>query len=269
MAAEHLHRAYDTLTEEGARLAGTLPQLAQRASVYHHLFRASGGNHVFPLIAAHGALWAGGYFRFGMRLGRALVWQHCFDAEKRARLLGELETFADAFREVNRQVCVDTYRNFYFTAQFGDHPDAAEFIRPTILEALNRLHAARERGETYDEGEKHELFRTHFLNEQETVVGPRISAAVARFEWPLLKGIALRPIIRFAYFPRATVLCFRNFALTEERIRNGERAFAIGSQMGWNVVEQALRRYAVLPEMALEEPGRYFATLRRQVLQAV
>jgi len=269
MAAEQLQRAYDTLTEEGTRLAGSLPQLAQRASVYHHMFRASGGNHVFPLIAAHGALWAGGYFRFGMRLGRALAWQHAFDREKRTRLLTDLDTFANAFREVNRLVCVDTYRSFYFTARFGDHPDAAEFIRPTILEALNRLHAACDVGRTYSEAEKHELFRAHFLNEQETVVGPRISAAVEALEWPLLSAIALRPIIRFAYFPRARALCFRNFALTEERIRNGERAFEIGSQVGWHVVEQALRHYAVLPEMALVEPGRYFAGLKQQVLHAV
>ena len=266
MAAEHLQRAYDELTEEGTRLAGRLPQLAQRASVYHHLFRASGGNHVFPLIAAHGALWAGGYFRFGMRLGRVLAWQHAFSGSKRTQLLADLGAFADAFREVNRLVCVDTYRNFYFTARFGNHPDASEFIRPTILEELNRLHAAREAGRRYSEEEKLELFRSHFLNEQETVVGPRISAAVAALDWPVLKAIALRPIIQFAYFPRGRALCFRNFGLTEERIRNGERAFGFGSQVGWSVVEQALKHYAVLPQLALAQPSRYFAGLRQQVL---
>ena len=269
MAAEQLQRAYDELTEEGTRLAGSLTQLPQRASVYHHLYRASGGNHVFPLIAAHGAMWAGGYFRFGMRLGRVLAWQHAFDRRRREQLLADLTTFADAFREVNRLVCVDTYRNFYFTRRFGEHPAAAELVRPSILEELNRLHAAQEAGRTYNEDEKLALFRAHFLNEQETVVGPRISAAVAALDWPVLKAIALRPIIRFAYFPRGTALCFRDFAQKEERIRHGERAFGFGSQVGWREVEEALRRYQVFPETAIDEPLRYMATLRQQVLAAV
>ena len=67
---------FAALTREAERLAGGLRDLAQRATVYHHLFRASGGNHIFPLIAAHGALWAGGYFRFGQRLATALAWQY-------------------------------------------------------------------------------------------------------------------------------------------------------------------------------------------------
>jgi hypothetical protein len=53
---DELAREYEALTREGTRLAGGLCDLAQRATVYHHLFRASGGNHAFPLIAAHGAL---------------------------------------------------------------------------------------------------------------------------------------------------------------------------------------------------------------------
>ncbi len=66
---EHLAAAYERWHDEAERLAGGLHDLAQRSTVYHHLFAASGRNHVFPLIAAHGALWARGYFRFGMRLG--------------------------------------------------------------------------------------------------------------------------------------------------------------------------------------------------------
>jgi hypothetical protein len=84
----------------------------------------------------------------------------------------------------------------------------------------------------------------------------------------VLKAIALRPIIQFAYFPRGRVLCFRDFAQKEERIRQGERAFGFGSLVGWREVEQALRRYQVFPEAAIDEPLRYFAGLRRQVLAA-
>ena len=70
MTRESLQSHYDRLQREATLLAGGLTDLSQRAAVYRHLFLASGGNHAFPLIAAHGALWAGGYFRFGMRLGQ-------------------------------------------------------------------------------------------------------------------------------------------------------------------------------------------------------
>jgi hypothetical protein len=97
---------------EATKLAGGLLDLAQRASVYRHLFLASGRNHAFPLIAAHGALWAGGYFPFGMKLGRLLSWQYALRPTRRRELLAQLHEFADVFRDVNRRVCIDTYKNF-------------------------------------------------------------------------------------------------------------------------------------------------------------
>lgn len=74
MSITELREAHQKLLDEGTRLAGSLTALSQRATTYHHLFRDSGGNHIFPLIAAHGALWARGYFAFGMKLGRWLSW---------------------------------------------------------------------------------------------------------------------------------------------------------------------------------------------------
>ncbi|GAA0599662.1 hypothetical protein GCM10009416_42150 [Craurococcus roseus] len=60
---------YDEVRREATLMAGGIHDLAQRAGVYHHLFVHSGRNHVFPLLAAHGALWARGHFQKGMRLG--------------------------------------------------------------------------------------------------------------------------------------------------------------------------------------------------------
>ena len=70
------------MKEEANLLAGPLSNLKQRATTYHHLYRDSGGNHVFPLIASHGALWAKGYFQFGAKLGRFLSLQYFSDSEK-------------------------------------------------------------------------------------------------------------------------------------------------------------------------------------------
>src|SRR5262245_6659400 len=118
-----LQRAYDSLVEEATRLAGGLTDLAQRATVYHHLFEHSGGSHIFPLIAAHGALWARGYFSFGMKLARVLSWQFPLSADTRRRKLHSVNAFADVFRDINRRVCVDTYASYHFTARFGDQSD--------------------------------------------------------------------------------------------------------------------------------------------------
>jgi hypothetical protein len=161
-----LAREYESLTQEAERLAGGLKDLAQRATVYHHLFQASGGNHAFPLIAAHGALWAGGYFRFGARLAKVLSWQYAASPLRRRQQLQALEAFADAFRAINRRVCVDTYVNFHFTAKYGDRPEARALVSPELLEVLNVVHAARLEGRELPDDQKKEVFRAHFLDEQ-------------------------------------------------------------------------------------------------------
>lgn len=269
MTAAELRRAYEQLHAEGFRLAGGLTDLAQRAAVYHHITRDSGGNHLFPLIAAHGALWARGYFGFGLRLGRLLSWQYGLAPDIRAAQLASLDRFADAFRDINRRVCVDTYANYHFTLRHGRHEAAAEMIPPTLLDALNRVHAARRAGTTLPASERRAVFEAHFFHEQETVVAERIGAAVEAFDWPLVKFIALRPLIRFAYFPRGEFFWFRNFASKAERIERGLQAFEFAMSAGVPAVEAALRHYAVLPPAFFEGPVEYFADLRAGILAAV
>jgi hypothetical protein len=261
-----LAREYDALRVEGTRLAGGLRELAQRATVYHHLFRASGGNHAFPLIAAHGALWAGGYFRFGLRLGEALSWQYGLATEKRQQQLARLAAFADAFRDINRRVCIDTYVNFHFTAKYGDDPRIGEFMSPELLAALRCVHHARRASRELSDDEKREVFLAHFLDEQHRVVGPAIEQAVAEFDWPLVRFIALKPLLRFAYFPGRRWFWFRNFAQREERIAKGLQAFDYATQVGWSHTEQALRQYAVLPHAFFVDPVKYFADFRSAFL---
>ena len=249
-------------------MAGGLTDLAHRAAVYHHAFEDSGRNHIFPLIAAHGALWARGYFAFGMKLGAALSWQFPFSAEKRRQSLMDLHAFADAFREINRRVCVDTYASYHFTARFGDHPDAAQFVRPRLLSVLNELHAARRKGHEMPDSAKRNVLEAHFMNEQEHVVGPRIAQAVQEFRWPLVKSLALRPLVRFAYFPNAEVFWFRHFDRAEERIERGMRAFDIAAAVGWDRVEGTLRKYEILPDAFFAGSARHFESLRETVLSS-
>lgn len=267
MSRSELQRAYESLKAEGVRLAGGLTDLSQRATVYHHLFRASGGNHAFPLIAAHGALWAGGYFRFGMRLGRWLSWQYAFSPRVRRLQQERLEAFANAFRDINRRVCVDTYVNFHLTARYGDHPQVAEFVPVGLLGALRRLHAANNAEQELSDEAKREIFLAHFLHEQEHVVGPSILEAVREFDWPLVRFIALRPVLRFAFFGAGQRFWFRNFADRDERIARGLQAFDIAAQSGWSHVEEALRQYRIFPESFFAGPIEYFTAMRTTILQ--
>lgn len=269
MHSENLQECHDQLKAEATHLAGELTDLSRRAAVYRHLFLASGGNHAFPLIAAHGALWAGGYFRRGLGLGSLLSWQYGMQPELRQTQLRKLYAFADVFRDINRRVCIDTYTSFHLTRLHGNHPDIGTVLPPELIEPLNRVHAANVQGRELNESEKHEVFEAHFRHEQKHVVGPTLTEAVEQFDWPLVRALALRPPVRFAYFPWGQVLWFRNFANQEERIEKGLAAMEIASRAGWRNVDAALRAYAVLPNAYFSQPAAWFEEFRMRLLTEV
>lgn len=262
MAQYDLAACCAALTDEAVHLAGGPSDLSRRATVYHHLYRASGGNHVFPLIAAHGALWAGGYFRFALRLGRGLSWQYPLSARFRQSQLERLDQFANALRDINRRVCVDTYVSFHLTCRFGSHSAISDFVAPELIEALSRVHGARRTGRPLSDRERQQVFYAHFQHEQDHVVGPAVQQAASELDWPLARFIALKPSIRFAYFPGYQRLWFRDFSCREERIEKGLTAFELAASAGWSVVEDALRRYRVLPDAFFLDPADYFSRLR-------
>jgi len=263
-----LKQTYETFHAEAVRLAGTTRQLSQRAATYHHVYEDSGRNHIFPLIAAHGALWARGYFAFGMQLGKLLSYQYFLRPTIQQEKLAALEAFAEAFREVNRRVCVQIYTTYHFTKVHGEHPDAGKLVPPHLLAALRQVHAANRNGEQLTDQAKRDIFETHFLDEQETVVGPRIEDAVAQFDWPWMKSLALMPAVRFAYFPAGFWLQFWKFDRKDERIARGLKAFDVAAEMGWKHTEAALDRYAILPEEFFTDSIGHFAHLKSEILAA-
>jgi hypothetical protein len=264
--AEDLRAAHERLFREATDLAGSLSDLAQRAMVYHHVFQASGRNHAFPLIAAHGALWAGGHFRAGLRLGRWLSWQYGWNPRLRRRRLEQLANFADALREINRKVCVDTYVNFYFTMRYGGHHRASDFVPPRLLDALATVHEARRLRQRLDTGRLRAVFEAHFLHEQETVVTDTIQRAAAAFDWPLVKFLALRPPVGFAYLPDNQPIRFHDFADRQERIQNGLLAFDLAARVGWDKVERTLTDYGLLPTDFSVDPVMHFSRMRKRIL---
>jgi hypothetical protein len=241
-----LKKHWIALRAEAEEIAGGLTDLIQRATVYRHIYRQSRGNHVFPLIAAHGALWAGGHFRFARRIASVLKWQS-LRAGDRASKMRRLEQFMNVLRDINRRVCIDTYANFHFTARHGVGQNVQEFVPADLCLALGRVHDAIKGGRGLTDDERLDVFTTHFLNEQEHVVGPTVQKAFEDLDWPLVEWIARRPRIQFAYFRRNQQLTFRNFADREDRIRNGKLAFRIAAEAGWASVERALRKFEGVP----------------------
>ena len=152
--SEELQAEYDQLKKESEVLAGGLTEIPRRVSILTHIYQDSGKNHTFPLIAAHGALWAMGYFEAGGSLGRLISWRYAYSSRERAYRIGILREFAEGFRGVNRLVCIDTLTNYRFTKHHGEKQGADSIIPPELLEALNKVHHARRTGKSLEASDR-------------------------------------------------------------------------------------------------------------------
>lgn len=260
-----LHDRYDELKAEATLLSGGVHDIPRRALILNTMYLDSGRNHHFSLIAAHGALWASGYFEAGGTLGRLVARRYFYNPDERAYRLGLLRQFAEDFRKVNRQVCIDTYANFYFVRRYGREPGAEGLIEPSLLDALNRVHHARELGKTLPPAEACQVFHQSFLCEQEITVAPGVLAAVQSFDCKIMRFLCMRPFVRFAYFPPFRYLWFRNFAEKDERIARGLMAYDLAARVGWPKVERSLRYYGVIPTDLLDQPERALAQAREEL----
>ena len=261
-----LTRQVDDLRAQAVAMAGQPGDLVQRASVYHHLYRHSGGNHVFPLLAAHGALWAAGYFRRNLAAGgwatRAMSLLG-FDGEA---AFAQVEALADAFRDINRRVCVETWFLYQLTARNDLATVAAAFAPPDLHAALLRCHAARRAGRSLAPEERRALFDAFFRWEQSAVVGPAVQTAFARLDWAPARHMARRPRIAFAYLPAS--LPFRDFANTAERIAKGHAAYDAADRVGWHRVETSLADYHIMPRSFVEDSVAFFSGMQRGIVGA-
>ncbi|MEQ1730005.1 MAG: hypothetical protein ABL982_16690 [Vicinamibacterales bacterium] len=258
---DHPRDGYASLRAEATRLAGAPGDIARRVMFHHNLYRDSAGNHVFPLIALHGALWAAGFFETTGRLGQALRTRYFYDARERAMRMGLLNGFASGFKSVNRSVFIDTWTNYFYTKQYGDHPDAGGVLHPELFRGLVAMHRVVRAGATLSAADKHQLFCNALRFEQEVTVAPGIQAEVARFDCPILRFLCLRPPVRFAYFPTGTFMFFKDFSNTEERVGKALRSYALAERAGWDRVEAAMQHYNVLPAAYLRDPAGYVAQL--------
>ncbi len=266
MDGPDLQARYAELQAEATLLAGDLLDIPRRVVILNRLYFDSGRNHTFSLLAAHGALWAYGYFEAGGSLGRFIARRYYYDPTERAYRLGLLREFAEAFRQVNRKVCIDSYANYEFTKRYGHLPGAEAVVTAPLLDALNRVHDASGRQRALSAAERRVVFEQSFHCEQEITVAPGVRDAVQGFQCRILRFLCLHPIVRFAYFPRFQALLFRDFADKNDRIAKGMRAFDLAERVGWSHVSRALQEYGVMAPGQLDSPEGSFQALRDGVL---
>ena len=262
MVAGTLATAHAAARSEAESLAGTLADMPRRAVAHHALYRRSGHGLAFPLMAAHGALWGKRHIDRGLAVGALLSLRDVLDPALRAGRLAALRAFAEAFREINRRVFVEVWTAFALSAAHGEEAGVEAFVPPDILAHLNRCHRASKAGTRLDRAGRAAAYEAFFRWEQREIVAPAVDAAVAAFDWPLARGLALTPTVRFSYIPRDKALRFSDFASADERIEKGLRAYEIAEDVGLGWVEAELQGYGLLPEGYGWAPDAAFASMR-------
>lgn len=262
----HLRREYQALRAQAQKLAGAPGAIAQRATILWSLYADSKGNHTFPLVAAHGALWADRHFDRTGPIAELTAIRYFYSRPERDKRMKMLDAFSEGFQDANRSVFIDTYANYWFTKRFGQQPGADAVIPSTLLAALNGAHHAARTGRPLTEAQKRSVYETALHFEQESTVSPKVQALVKDFDCPILRMLALKPWVRFTYFPSRKLFFFDDFSSKQERVRYALRARDLASKAGWKKVEAAMRDYGVLPQPFLSDRARYAESLRTQLL---
>ncbi|HRG97716.1 MAG TPA: hypothetical protein PLR99_15780 [Polyangiaceae bacterium] len=250
--SDRLRAAYDDIKTRARARAGRPGDITQRVMEHHAIYQDSRGNHAFPLVALHGALWGYNFFETTGKLGEIISYRYFLDAEEKAVRLGMLNGFAEGFKAVNREVFVDTYTNWYFTREHGREPGADALVNGALLEALNEAHAARAAGRELDDARKRHVFEQALHFEQEITVAPGIARELAKFDCPILRALCMKPLVRFAYFPFWRTFAFSDFSNKDERIERALESFDLAAAEGWEAVLASMRDYGVLPDTFFE-----------------
>lgn len=244
-----LQEVYDEIRAQATRLAGELTDIPQRVAGLHAIYRHSQGNHTFPQVALHGALWAYGFFETTGTLGRTISYRYWYSQGERAIRLRMLRAFSDGFKAANRSVFIDTHTNYYFSEKYGREQGADQLIAQELLSGLNTIHDATRKGLSLSQEEKRHMFELSLRWEQEQTVAPTVKEEVAKFSCPILTALVLKPIVRFRYFPRWTYFFFRNFADTAERVQRALDSYDLAERIGWDVVVKTMTAYKRLPSI--------------------
>jgi len=135
-----IEAVYAAIDMDAKRLGGRLDDMTTRAVVYHHLYVSSGGNFIFPLIAAHGALWARWYLYLARFAAYFLAVIDISGGRSfRAKMIS-YRAYVDAFKAINRKVMQETYKVLHISTLYGAHPIIAADMPARLHENLNICH---------------------------------------------------------------------------------------------------------------------------------
>ncbi|MEZ6041659.1 MAG: hypothetical protein R3C20_14225 [Planctomycetaceae bacterium] len=267
MQTQELRAEYELRKSQAELLAGGLLDIPRRVIMLTNMYLDSGRNHAFCQMAAHGALWGLSYFESGGSLGRLIARRYFYNSKEKAFRLGILREFAESFRRINRQVCIDTYAAYEFTREYGQLSAASDIVPADLLEALNQIHHASRTKKSLPGDQKRRIFETSFRNEQELTVAPGVQSAIAAFDCRIMRWLCLHPVVRFSYFPSMRYMFFRDFGCTEERIQRGIEAYEVAERVGWDHVFDSMEFYGHMPRPFFSQPLPYFEDLKSDALR--
>ena len=232
---------HDQIHTQATLLAGPPDGLCKRAVQYHHIYRASGGIFCFALIAAHGAVWAQWYLKIA-RIGAIILAL----LDRRApgnypTRMAHFDAYTGALKDINRRVMIKAYTILHFAKDGMDDSALVDDLPSEIVIEIRRLLARQMSGHPATSAEKRVLYEAFFRWEQDNAVGPSVEAAMAAFDWPLMRGLCLRPWVWFSYFRAGRSLNFKDFTSAEERVEKGLAAFDMAALRGWDKVDRSLR----------------------------
>ena len=239
---------YSIIREDAEMLGGSLDDMAPRAAVYHHIYLQSGKNLIFPLIAAHGALWAVWYLKAAQLAAHVFSVLDVVSPLSRAERMAAYNRYVDSFLAINKAVMVETYVMFHATRLLRSHDILAGHVPADLIAAFLDCHETTAQGRVLAPEQRQWLYVRYFRWEQETVVGPVVEAAVNEFHWNFMKWFCVRPWIWFSYFRLGRGLIFKDFTDAEERVEKGVTAFGLAERKGWDRVETNLLRNPLYPK---------------------
>lgn len=232
---------HDMIHAKATELAGPPGNLCKRAVQYHHVYRASGGIFCFALIAAHGAVWAQWYLKvawLGAIVLATLDWRAPGGFRYR---MAHFNAYTGALKDINRRVMIKAYTVLHFAKDSMVDNAMVDDLPGEIVLEIRRLLAQQMSGQPATNAEKRALYEAFFRWEQDNAVGPSVEAAMAAFDWPLMRNLCLRPWVWFSYFRAGRSLNFKDFTSAEERVEKGLAAFDVAAFRGWDNVDRSLR----------------------------
>jgi len=253
-----IETVYAAITVDAEKLGGGLNAMTQRAVVYHHLYVSSGENFIFPLIAAHGALWARWYLFLAKYAAIVLA---IIDISGRRSFGIKMSLYADyvnRFKAINRTVMQETYKVLHIARLYGAHPIVTKDMPERLRDNLNICHQYAIHGTAMPLQQQRDFYEDFFRWEQNNVVAPAVEEAIESFDWPLMKWFCMRPWVWFSYFRIGRSLVFKNFSDAEERTQKGLAAFDWAIHKGWKNIEKNLTRNPFFPKNFSFDANHYF-----------